>query len=250
MHTLETHWLKAGAITNPENVIIRTGQVCCSVAQLCLTLCDPMDCSLPGSSVHEIFQARILECVPISSSRGSSWPRDWTSVSCITYIGRRILLPLSRLGSPKMDDSPPHGDSEPQILSSLFFLSSVVHLHHVASKITVSFCIRCLKRQFVLCCYCCFCLFALMDQAFPWAQIQPHGHTSLQGETRNVSTLVPRKKGMQSCEQWDNLCQVRWSLFIYQRTTEPQPGSRPSAHLWQCDSGCLSVTVLNRLLCR
>ena len=47
-----------------------------SVAQLCPTLCDPMDCSLPGSSIHGIFQARILEWVPISSSRGSSQPRD------------------------------------------------------------------------------------------------------------------------------------------------------------------------------
>ena len=53
------------------------------VAQSCPTLCDPMDCSLPGSSVHGSLQARILEWVAISSSRGSSWPRDWTQVSCI-----------------------------------------------------------------------------------------------------------------------------------------------------------------------
>ena len=60
----------------------------CSVAQSCLTLCDSMDYSLPGSSVHGIFQARILEWVAISSSRGSFSPRDWTHISC---IGRRIL---------------------------------------------------------------------------------------------------------------------------------------------------------------
>ena len=42
-----------------------------------------MDCSPPGSSVHRILQAKILEWVAISSSRGSSWPRDWTWVSCI-----------------------------------------------------------------------------------------------------------------------------------------------------------------------
>ena len=54
-----------------------------SVAGLCLTLCDPMDCSLPGSSVHTIFQARILEWVAISFSRGSSWSRDLTQVFCI-----------------------------------------------------------------------------------------------------------------------------------------------------------------------
>ena len=44
----------------------------------CLILYDLMDCSLPGSSVHGILQARILEWVAISFSRGSSWPRDWT----------------------------------------------------------------------------------------------------------------------------------------------------------------------------
>ena len=49
----------------------------------CLTLCNPMDWSQPGSSVHGTFQARILEWVTISSSRGSSLPRGWTHVSCI-----------------------------------------------------------------------------------------------------------------------------------------------------------------------
>ena len=53
------------------------------VAQSCLTLCDPLDCSLPGSPIHGIFQARILEWVAISFSRGSSWPRDQTQVSHI-----------------------------------------------------------------------------------------------------------------------------------------------------------------------
>ena len=47
------------------------------VAQSCLTLCDPMDCSPPSSSVHGILQARILEWVSISFSRVSSWPWDW-----------------------------------------------------------------------------------------------------------------------------------------------------------------------------
>ena len=50
--------------------------------QSCPTLCDPMDCSPPGSSVHGILQARILEWVAMPSSRGSSWPRDQTGVSC------------------------------------------------------------------------------------------------------------------------------------------------------------------------
>ena len=55
------------------------------------TLCDPMDCSLPGSSVHEILQARIPEWVAISSSRGFSPPTDWTHISCVSCIGRWIL---------------------------------------------------------------------------------------------------------------------------------------------------------------
>ena len=53
------------------------------VAQSCPTPCDPMNCSLPGSSVHRIFQARILEWVALSFSRRSSQPRDWTWVSLI-----------------------------------------------------------------------------------------------------------------------------------------------------------------------
>jgi len=52
------------------------------VAQSCWTLCDPMDCSLPGSSVHGTFQARVLEWGAISFSRGSFQPRDRTLVSC------------------------------------------------------------------------------------------------------------------------------------------------------------------------
>ena len=59
------------------------GLVCVLVVQLCLTLCDPMDCSSPGSSVHGILQARMLEWVAIPSSRGSSQPREWTWVSHI-----------------------------------------------------------------------------------------------------------------------------------------------------------------------
>ena len=61
----------------------------CSDPKLCPTLWDPIDCSLPGSSVHGIFQARILEWVAISYSRESSQPRDRTHRSC---IGRRTFF--------------------------------------------------------------------------------------------------------------------------------------------------------------
>ena len=63
------------------------------VVQLCLTLCDPVDCSLPGSSIHGIFQAKTLEWVAISFSR-SSWPRGWTQVSHI--VGRRVTIWATR----------------------------------------------------------------------------------------------------------------------------------------------------------
>ena len=73
--------------------------------QLCLTLCNPMDCGPPGSSVHGILQARILEWVAISFSRRSFQPRDQTWVSCIAggfftselsgkpgfYVGRTLI---------------------------------------------------------------------------------------------------------------------------------------------------------------
>ena len=61
---------------------------CCLLVKLCSTLCDPIDSTLPGSSVHGILQARILEWVAMPSSRGSSRPRNSTRVSC---IGRQIL---------------------------------------------------------------------------------------------------------------------------------------------------------------
>ena len=69
------------------------------VTQSCLTLCDPMDCSLPGSSVHGIFQARVLDWVAISFSRGSSWPRDWTGF----YLhSRQTLYCLATMRNPQI----------------------------------------------------------------------------------------------------------------------------------------------------
>ena len=61
------------------------------VTQLCLTLCDPMDCSPPGFSVQQIFQARILEWVALSSSMGSFWPRSWTPISMSPVLACRFF---------------------------------------------------------------------------------------------------------------------------------------------------------------
>ena len=72
------------------------------VPRPCLTLCDTMGCSPPGSSVHGILQARILEWVTVSSSRGSSRPRDWTHVSYISCIRQVGSLPSEPPGKPDL----------------------------------------------------------------------------------------------------------------------------------------------------
>ena len=73
----------------PAHIFLNSRPLCmCAVSQSCLTLCNPMDCSPPGSSVHGISQARVLEWAAMPTSRGSSRPRDRTCVSC---SGRWIL---------------------------------------------------------------------------------------------------------------------------------------------------------------
>ena len=64
-----------------------------------LTLCDPMDCNPPGSSLQGILQARILEWVAMPSSRGSSRSRDWTCVSYVSCFGRQVLYRERHPGS-------------------------------------------------------------------------------------------------------------------------------------------------------
>ena len=70
-------------LVNNVNCVSRS----CSISQLCL--CDARDCSPPGSSVHGILQARVLEWGARPSSRGSSGPKDRTCVSCISCTGRQ-----------------------------------------------------------------------------------------------------------------------------------------------------------------
>ena len=89
-----------GVTTYEVTWLILRLRLCMSakLLQSCLTLCDPMDCSPPGSSVHGILQARILEWVAMPSSRGSSQSRNWTSISCVSYIGRQVLYCECHLG--------------------------------------------------------------------------------------------------------------------------------------------------------
>ena len=96
------------------------------VAQSCPTLCNPMDCSLPGFSIHGIFQASVLEWVAISFSRGSCWPRNRTGASCIA--GRCFTLLATR---------------ELFIFSFfLHFLCISVHIHLVRYVFYVIFILR------------------------------------------------------------------------------------------------------------
>ena len=83
--------MKNGNTGKCDYIIISESEV----AQSCPTLWDPVDCSLSGSSVHGILQARILERVAISFSRRSSQPRDWTWVSHI--VGRHFTIWATQL---------------------------------------------------------------------------------------------------------------------------------------------------------
>ena len=87
---LATNWMREGnGVARINHGLNRwwsfyPGCICvCSFAQSCPTHFDPMNCSSPGSSVHGVFQVRILEQVAVSYFRAFSWPRDWT---CISYI--------------------------------------------------------------------------------------------------------------------------------------------------------------------
>ena len=101
--------------------------------QFCLTLCDPMNCSLPDSSIHGIVQARILEC-HYALLQGISWPRDWSCLSYVSCIGRWVLLLLALPGKPCYTPVFPQPSSlSPLVSTSLFsifmslFLSCYVH---------------------------------------------------------------------------------------------------------------------------
>ena len=112
------------------------------VAQSCLTLRDPVDFSPPGSSVHEILQAGILEWVAISFSRGSSWPRDQTHLSCIacrsfTVWATREALQTVRYTKqftpewtawPYLKDCIFTSIQAPSLVSGYSFLTSLFHL--------------------------------------------------------------------------------------------------------------------------
>ena len=103
---------------------IRCACISAKSLRLRLTLRSPLDCSIPGSSVHGILQARILEWVAMPSSRGSSQSRDRTFASYVSGTGRQVLYHQHPLGSPNIR----HGDV---IHNDMFEISTYVNNHMV-----------------------------------------------------------------------------------------------------------------------
>ena len=108
MLTFEDHCSRSPVVQSTEDhqqgepVLKPTSCACVHAQSLqsCPTLCDPMDCSPRGSSVHGILQARILEWIAISFSRGSSWPRDGTRIYLLHWqVGS---LPRALPGKPQL----------------------------------------------------------------------------------------------------------------------------------------------------
>ena len=95
---------------------------CAHLLQSCPTLCDPMDCSLPGSSVHGISQARILEWVAMPSSRGSSRPRDPSRISYVSCIGSRFFTISAAREAPVFSQS---GASNPRLKTMLLPIACI-----------------------------------------------------------------------------------------------------------------------------
>ena len=124
----------------------------CVCAQLCPTLCDPTDCSLPGFSVHGMFQARILEWVATSFSWGSSWHRDQTHISGISCIGQWVLYHWATREAEKADtmsQTKIAGADDSHIPSQTPHHVHVVHSDFQQSK-PPSSCERCLCSPFRL----------------------------------------------------------------------------------------------------
>ena len=155
----------------------------------CLTLCDPMDCSLPGSSVHEILQTRILEWVAMPSSRVSSQPKDQTCISWGSYIAggfltlessgthmiiNQLLLSRFKLCLTLCDptDSSPSGSAVPGILQA-----------RTLEWVAISF-----------------------SSAWKWkVKVKSHSRVQLLGTPWTAAYQAPLSMGFSSQEYWSGL---------------------------------------------
>ena len=101
-------WLSNWTKTTIKSLCVCVCVCVCAELLSCiwLALCDSMDCSPPGSSVHGIFQAKILQWVAVSSSKGSFRPRDWTHISYVSCTGKQIFIATEPSGKPLSDFRP------------------------------------------------------------------------------------------------------------------------------------------------
>ena len=95
-------WLRANILPTLQLHLPKEACVCAKSLRSCPTLCNTLDCSPSGYSVHGTLQARILEWIAISYSRGSSQPRDQTHISCLLHW-QKSSLPLVPLGKPPQE---------------------------------------------------------------------------------------------------------------------------------------------------
>ena len=111
------------------------------VAQLYLSIYNPMDCSPPGSSVHGILQVRILEWVAVPFSRGSSWPRDWTRIS---HIAARFLTIWATREAPEIvEHLKINGAMTYGIFKNIQSLTVSSHLYcSLLGKVFIIFCLH------------------------------------------------------------------------------------------------------------
>ena len=106
----------------------------CVRAQSCPTLCNPMDCCPPGSSIHGVLQARMLKWVVMQSSRGASRPKDWTRISLVCCTCRRVLCHCTTWEAPQSYRRPPSFGCPP--FPTAFSVFIVLFLEQIHEPLT------------------------------------------------------------------------------------------------------------------
>ena len=104
-HLFASHHSFPCSLLNFIQVMGKSACLRAKLLQSCATLCDPIDCSPPGSSIHGILQAGILEWAAMASSRGSSQPRDRIHIFCVSCIAGRFFISQATKGSPSGEEN-------------------------------------------------------------------------------------------------------------------------------------------------
>ena len=207
----------------------------CVFAQLCLTLCDPMNSHLPGSSVHGMLQTRILERVAISYSRGSSRPRDWTCVPP-TLAGPFFIL--GPPGKPNL------------VIKGLEWLVQTLHLDFLIVSQSID------QQDFFLNVYIYLCgpffkvfiEFLTISFLFYVLVFWPQGMWDFSSPTR-YWTCTPCI-GSQSLKHWTTrkVPRVKIKLSLWLRGKEPAT-ARKRHRGWETKGAHVSVSLSNPPAC-